>query len=41
MRWTVGIVGGFLVVLAVNGLMVYLALHNAPQIEKSYSEEAR
>ena len=41
MRWTVGIVLGFLVVFAVNGLMAYLALNNAPKIEPSYSAEAR
>lgn len=41
MRWLIGIVVGFLTVLAVNGYMLYVALQNPAQVEQSYNEEKR
>jgi hypothetical protein len=41
MRWLIGIILGFLAVLGVNGYMLYVALQNPAQVEKSYNEEKR
>lgn len=38
MRWTVGLVCGFLVVFAVNGLLIYLAVSGADPVVPSYLE---
>lgn len=41
MRWFIGLLAGFLTVLAVNGYMLYVALHNPAQVEQSYADEKR
>jgi len=41
MRWTIGLLIGFLTVLGVNGFMLYKALQHAPQIDESYDTETR
>lgn len=37
MRWTVGILIGFAAMLVANGLLVWYAVSDAPQIEASYT----
>lgn len=41
MRWTVGILIGFAAMLLANGLLVWYAVQGAPEIESSYTTEAR
>ena len=35
-RWTLGLLAGFGLVLAVNGYMLWLALDNPPSIDPAY-----
>lgn len=41
MRWTLGLILGFGLMLAVNGYFLYLAVHTDLQIDPSYETEAR
>ncbi len=38
-RWVVGLLVGFLAVFVANGVMIYLSVTHAPQIEASYAAE--
>ncbi len=40
-RWTLGLLIAGLVVLVANGILIKLALDNAPEIEPSYENSRR
>lgn len=41
MRWTIGLVLGFVVMLGVNVLFIWLAVNTPLHVESSYITEAR
>jgi hypothetical protein len=41
MRWMVGLAMGFLVLLLMNGLLIYVAVSGSEPVAPSYLSEAR
>lgn len=41
MRWSLGLTIGFVVMIGVNMLLIYLAVSDTPEIVESYQTEAR